>query len=240
MTDAKRKCPICHAEPGEDSPWPFCSAECLRADPTEAKDPALRRRVEQFEERDSGAGGPGGMTSVGIARLSWYLAGAQDEAVEAANRIAELEADNTHLRKQVVALLSDTETIGFGGSAYTVHKDVAARLSALELANSIHKANGFSVARGSDHECSVCQHPGPTKAYPYRTTICDPEGVNGKEMPLDDPRTWRLCFVCSSTLISSDNNSMYKSENRILGALANIILDAVATGRDPREGHGDG
>lgn len=84
------------------------------------------------------------------------------------------------------------------------------------------------------HQCSVCQSAVPTKAFPYRTDIGDPEGVCAEEMPLDDPRTRRLCFVCATTLISESNQSMHKSGNRIAGAIANMILDAIATGKDPR------
>ncbi len=77
---AERKCPICLGDPMAEI-WPFCSAECLHADPSEAKDPDMLRRVAQFEGRDSGAGGPGGMTVTkpNPTRLAWYLAGAQDE-----------------------------------------------------------------------------------------------------------------------------------------------------------------
>jgi len=73
-------CPICEKEPTQEI-WPFCSAECLHADPTTAKDPDLQRRIAALNERDTGAGGPGGMTPTVVdEKLSWYLAGGQDEA----------------------------------------------------------------------------------------------------------------------------------------------------------------
>jgi len=61
--------------------WPFCCADCLRADPDQATDEDFRRRLGLFYERNTGAGGPGGMIiTAADERLRWYLAGAQDEA----------------------------------------------------------------------------------------------------------------------------------------------------------------
>ncbi len=78
------RCPICLKPPMEGIE-PFCSADCLHADPATGKDPDLRRRLATWEERQTGAGGPGGMvSSAGPLEpprvLGWYLAGAQDEA----------------------------------------------------------------------------------------------------------------------------------------------------------------
>ncbi len=76
----KPRCPICEGEPQEGIE-PFCSADCLSADPRGSNDADLQRRIADFDERDSGAGGPGGMVSSHAgSRLLWYLAGAQDEA----------------------------------------------------------------------------------------------------------------------------------------------------------------
>lgn len=87
-------------------------------------------------------------------------------------------------------------------------------------------------------QCTCCGSCVPTKPFPYRTEY-DVDGVAGKVMPLDDPRTHHLCFVCAGTLISADNRSMHNSQNRILGQLANMLLDAITTGVDPRRGWGD-
>lgn len=91
---------------------------------------------------------------------------------------------------------------------------------------------------GTPGQCSVCQSCVPTRAFAYRTDGSEPEWVIGQEMPLDDPRTWHLCYVCANTHISASNQQKYKTENRILGALTNLVLDAIATGEDPRAGWG--
>lgn len=80
--------------------------------------------------------------------------------------------------------------------------------------------------------CSVCQANVPVRMFPHR------DGT-GEVMPLTDPRTYALCFVCANTLISENGNSRAKPENRILGALTNMILDAIFTGEDPRDEWGD-
>lgn len=79
-TEDEGSCPICRVSASREGLWPFCSAECLRADPSQTEDAAFRRRLAVFKDRTTGAGGPGGMVSSGIEeRLGWYLAGAQDE-----------------------------------------------------------------------------------------------------------------------------------------------------------------
>lgn len=81
-----KTCPIYDGDPQKEI-WPFCSAVCFKADPSVAKSPDMLRRLDQFDERDTGGGGPGGCLPVGISGdLSFYLAGAQDEAAIAEGR----------------------------------------------------------------------------------------------------------------------------------------------------------
>lgn len=87
--------------------------------------------------------------------------------------------------------------------------------------------------------CTCCGSQTHTKMFPYKTDMTSPEKVIGREMPLDDPRTHHLCFVCATTNISESNRSMFKSENRIMGQIANILLDAISSGKDPRDNYGD-
>ncbi len=95
MPKQKSHCPICEGEPADEI-WPFCSVECLHADPHSAKDPTFRRRLAQFAARNSGARGPGGMVPTYVGeQLRWYLGGAQDEATIARTHTgleAEVEA----------------------------------------------------------------------------------------------------------------------------------------------------
>ncbi len=87
--------------------------------------------------------------------------------------------------------------------------------------------------------CTCCGSETFTKTFAYTTDGTSPEGVIGRGMPLDDPRTHHLCYVCATTNISASNKSMAKSENRIMAQISNILLDAIFTGKDPRENYGD-
>lgn len=83
--DENVKCPICLKPPQQEID-PFCSVECLHANPATGKDPDLQRRISTYVERSTGAGGPGGMTSGNDRDLQLYLAGAQDEAAHKKGR----------------------------------------------------------------------------------------------------------------------------------------------------------
>lgn len=76
-------CPICQEE-SEPNIWPYCSGNCLHADPYTGHAKWHRRRLRTFDDRKLGVGGPGGMVPGEIdEHLAWYLAGAQDEAAAA-------------------------------------------------------------------------------------------------------------------------------------------------------------
>lgn len=73
-------CLACNVAEPTEALSPFCSVECLHVDPRQSKNPILQRILALFDDRKTGAGGPGGMLPIYAwdDRMRWYLAGALD------------------------------------------------------------------------------------------------------------------------------------------------------------------